>query len=132
MLNKIDLLHGSISIHHLNTWQPAIEMFKNLEGAITEIFFALATCNWVSRIFSSCQSWRREEGLFGRFKNGVHIVRSPLRALHCHRRWKSLSFCEIWNNSTPSLFLSEDLINKHCRTRSSMINLWIDSKTCQK
>ena len=38
MLNKIDLLHGSTSIHHLNTWQPAIEMFKNLEGAITEIF----------------------------------------------------------------------------------------------
>ena len=29
-------------------------------------------------------------------------------------------------------FLLDPLTNKHCRTWSSMINLWIDSRTCQK
>ena len=29
-------------------------------------------------------------------------------------------------------FLLDPLTNKHCRAWSSMINLWIDSRTCQK
>ena len=29
-------------------------------------------------------------------------------------------------------FLLDPLTNKHCRTWSSVINLWIDSRTCQK
>ena len=29
-------------------------------------------------------------------------------------------------------FLLHSLTNKHCRAWSSMINLWIDSRTCQK
>ena len=29
-------------------------------------------------------------------------------------------------------FLLDPLTNKHYRTRSSMMNLWIDSRTCQK
>ena len=29
-------------------------------------------------------------------------------------------------------FLLDPLTNKHCRTSSSVINLWIDSSTCQK
>ena len=29
-------------------------------------------------------------------------------------------------------FLSDPFTNKHCRTWSSMINLWIDSRICQK
>ena len=29
-------------------------------------------------------------------------------------------------------FLLDPLTIKHCRTWSSMINLWIDSRTCQK
>ena len=37
-------------------------------------------------------------------KKGDHIVRLSPRALGCHKRWKSLSFCEIWNNPTPPLF----------------------------
>ena len=30
------------------------------------------------------------------------------------------------------LLLLDTLTNKHCRTWSSMINLWIDSRNCQK
>ena len=29
-------------------------------------------------------------------------------SLGCHKRWKSLSFCEIWSNSTPPLLLIPD------------------------
>ena len=44
------------------------------------------------------------KAFFGGCKKGSHIVRLPPRALGCHKRWKSLSFCEIWNNPTPPLF----------------------------
>ena len=36
ILKKIDLLHGSVSIHHQNIRQPAIEMFKTLKDVIIE------------------------------------------------------------------------------------------------
>ena len=46
-------------------------------------------------------------------------------------RDEKVSFCEIWDNPTPPLFLVELLTSKHCRTWSKldMINLnsWIDS-----
>ena len=45
---------------------------------------------------------------------------------------ESPSFCETENNPTPSLFFIRLPTNKHFRTRSSMIHLWIDSRTCQK
>ena len=40
--------------------------------------------------------------------------------LVCNKRWKSLSFCEIWNNPTPPLFLLKPITNKHYRTKSSI------------
>ena len=36
---------------------------------------------------------------------GGCIVIFPPRALCCHKRWKSLSFCEIWNRPTSSLLV---------------------------
>ena len=59
-------------------------------------------------------------------------MKLPLRTLGCHKQWKRLSFCEIWNNHTLTLLLIRPLTNKYCRAWSSMINLWIDSRTCQK
>ena len=35
---------------------------------------------------------------------GAHIVRLAPRAPNCHRKWKSLSFCKIWENPAPPLF----------------------------
>ena len=36
ILNKIDLLDGSVSIHYQNIRQPAVEMFKTLKGVMTK------------------------------------------------------------------------------------------------
>ena len=35
---------------------------------------------------------------------GGDIMRLPPRVFGCHKGWKSLSFCEIWNNPTRHLF----------------------------
>ena len=82
--------------------------------------------------FSSWPNWRGEGDLFVGSKKESCTVRLPSIALVCHKRWKSLSFCEIWNNPTPPLLLIRPLTKKYCRAWSSMINLWIDSRTSQK
>ena len=61
--------------------------------------------SWVSRyiIFltklkrkgrPSLELWRVQEW-------GGILWDYPRRAFRCHKRWKSLSFCELWNNLTP-------------------------------
>ena len=82
-------------------------------------------------IFSSWPKWRGKKGFFGGFKIGGHIVRLAPRALDCHKRWKVPLFVKFERILSLLCFLSGPLINKHCRTWISMINLWIDSKTCQ-
>ena len=54
--------------------------------------------SWVSRCILFLAKLKVTGGPF------LHIVRLPPSALGCHKRWKSLSFCEIWNNPTPTLF----------------------------
>ena len=86
----------------------------------------------VQMYFLLYQTEGERNTFFGGCKKRDHIVRLSPRALGCHKRWKSLSFCEIWNNPTPPLFFIRALTKKHCRIWSSMINLWIDSRICQK
>ena len=60
--------------------------------------------NWV-QVYALLGKIELERKVFFRvWKNGGHIFRLPPRALGCHKRWKSLSFCKIWNNQNPSLF----------------------------
>ena len=58
--------------------------------------------NWVSRYILFLAKLKGK--VQGWCKMGDHLMRLPPRALGCHKRWKSLSFCEIWNNPTPPLF----------------------------
>ena len=83
---------------------------------VTRYILFLAKLKGRGRLF-----WRVQEGR-------PHCEITP-RALDCHKTWKIIFFCEIWNNSDPPLNLLDPLTNKHCRTRSSMINLRIDSRT---
>ena len=90
--------------------------------------------NWVSRYILFLPKLKGEKRPFLEgFKKGDHIARL---SLVWYKRWKSLSFCEIWNMLPVLCFLLDPLTNKHSRTWSSMINLWIDSKSkessCQK
>ena len=53
-------------------------------------------------IFPFGPNWRRKEDLFwGLLEGGPHYEITPIS---CHKRWKRLSFCEIWNNPTTPLF----------------------------
>ena len=67
--------------------------------------------------------------LFGGYKKGSHIVILPSRALACHKRWKSLSFGEIWNNPIPPFFFIRPPYKKGLQDMDGF--LWIDSRTCQ-
>ena len=60
--------------------------------------------NWVFRyILFFGQTEGERKAFFWRVQERGHIVRLTLRALGCHKGWKRLSFCEIWNNPTPPL-----------------------------
>ena len=52
--------------------------------------------------------------------------------LHIIRDKKVSSFAKFEIILPFLCFLLDPLTNKHCRTWSSMINLWRDSRTCQK
>ena len=67
--------------------------------------------------------------LFGGYKKGSHIVILPSRALACYKRWKSLSFGEIWNNPIPPFFFIRPPYKKGLQDMDGF--LWIDSRTCQ-
>ena len=87
--------------------------------------------NWLSRyiLFFPKLKWK---ALFGGCKKGHRIMRLSSKVLGCHKRWKFLSFFQIWNNPTPPLFFIGTLTNKHYRAWSSMINLWVDFRTYKK
>ena len=121
----------TISVHHLIPTLPArtgntLAIFNFQQ--ICKLSFQLS----VQIYYLLGQTEEERKAFFGGCKKEGHNVRLPPRALCCHKRWKSLSICEIWINLTPLCFLLDPLTNKHCRTRISMINLWIDSRTCQK
>ena len=72
-----------------------------------------------------------EEGLFLKgAERGVTLWHYPQEHLVVIRDEK-VSFCEIWDNPIPPLFLVEPLTIKHCRTWSKLnminLNLWIHS-----
>ena len=49
------------------------------------------------------QTEGEREAFFGEYKKGSTLWDYP-KAFNCHKRWKSLFFCEIWNNPTSPLF----------------------------
>ena len=59
-------------------------------------------------------------------------MRLPPTVLACQKRWKVSSFVKFEIILPLLSFWFDHLTNKHRRTWISLINLWIDSKTCQK
>ena len=87
------------SVHHLIPTRRYREYPGNFQNKSVN-----SPINWISRyiLFLAKLKWIGRPFLEG-CKKGDHIVRLCPRALGCHKRWKCLSFCEIWNNPTPSL-----------------------------
>ena len=89
--------------------------------------------NWASRYILFLPKLKGKERPFLEgCKKEDHIARLSPRALGWCKRWKSLFFCKIWNNLTPPLFFIRPIKNEYCRTWGSMINLWMDSRNCQR
>ena len=85
--------------------------------------------NWVSRYTLLVLKLKGKERPFLEgCEKGEHIAILSPRALDCYKKWKRFSFCEISNSYPSFVFLVDPLANKHLRTWSSMINLWIDSR----
>ena len=59
-------------------------------------------------------------------------MRLPSGALNCHKRWKVSTFMKFEIILPLLCFLLDSLTNKHCKGWSSMLNLEIDFRTCQK
>ena len=110
------------SVHHLTPTRKNRDHPGNLQNKSVSSLLSVKC----SGIFSSYPDWREEEGFFRRVQKGGHIVRLMPKALGCHD-------CHDHEMILPLLyFLLDPFTNKYCRTWSSMINLWIDSRTCQK
>ena len=81
--------------------------------------------NWVSRyilFLAKLKSTRREATLQDYPQEHLVVIRDE----------KVSPFVKFEIILPLLCFLLDSLTNKHCRTWSSMINLWIDSRTCQK
>ena len=108
-----------VQIYHLNyllpTYSGNVNYYKSVNypiptlpvgtGSTLTIFktnqFTLVSIEFPD-IFSSCANWRGKERPFWEgCKNGDHITRL---SLGWYKRWKRLSFSEIWNRPYPHLF----------------------------
>ena len=89
--------------------------------------------NWVSRYILFLPKLKGKERPFLKGCNnqakGDHIARLKLG---WYKTWKVSPFGKFEIILPLLSFLLDPLPNKHCRTWSSMINLWINSMTCQK
>ena len=89
--------------------------------------------NWVSDTLSSCPNWKGKKGLF--WKGAIMKPRGTTLQDYnlvdiAHEKVSPFVKFEIIQSRL--CFLLDPLTNKHCRTWSFIINLWIDSRTCQE
>ena len=116
------------SVHHPIPTLPVgigntLEIFKTNQCALFWIDFP--------GIFSSWPKWRGEGNLFWRVQEGRRLWDYPLEHLVNIENEKVCPFVKF-EIFLPNLCRLLDLIKKHCRSWSSMINLSVDSWTFQK
>ena len=89
--------------------------------------------NWVSRYILFLPKLKgKEKPFLEGAKRGTTLWDYPQEHLVVMRDEKVSPFVKFEIILPLLCFLSGPLTNKHCRTWSSTINLWIDSRTCQK
>ena len=111
---------------NLLVWTGSIlEIFKINQSTLLSIEFP--------DIFFSCPNSKGKKGLF--WKGAIIKRRGTTFArlkLGWYKTWKVSPFVKSEIILPLLCFLLDPLTNKHCRTWSSMMNLWISSITCQK
>ena len=115
------------SVHHpVPTRQNREHPGKFQNKSVSSLF------NLVPRNILFLAKWKGRGRPFLKGARTGETLRLPPRALGCHKRWKFFSFVKLEIILPLLYFLWDPLTNKHYRTWSSMINLWIDSRTCKK
>ena len=81
----------------------------------------------------SCPSWKGKKGRFWKGARSGTTLWDYLQEHLAVIKYEKVSlFVKFEIILLPLCFLWDPLTNKHCRTWTSMINLWLDSRTCQK
>ena len=105
----------------MGTWNNLV-----VSKQISKLSFQLS-----SQMFSLLSQTEGEINVFFRRVQGGRIVRLSQEHLVVIRDEKSYSVVKFEIILPLPCFLLDLLTNKHCRRWSSMINLWIDSRTCK-
>ena len=105
----------------MGTWNNLV-----ISKQISKISFHLSF-----QIFSLLSQTEGEINIFFERVQGGRIVRLSREHLVVIRNEKSYSVVKFEIILPLPCFLLEHLTNRHCRRWSSMINLWIDSRTCK-
>ena len=101
---------------------------NTLAKQISKLSFQLS-----SQIYSLlAQTEGERKNLFGGCKKGDHIVRLSQEHLVVIRDQKVSPFVKLEVILPLFCFLLDPLTNMHYSTWSSVMNLWIDFRTCQK
>ena len=115
------------SVNHPNLALPVVIGYSlEIFQTISKVYFHLS----VQAYSLLGQTKEERKACFGGCKKEGCIVRLSQRTLGCHKKWKSLLFCEIWNNPNLLSCLLDPLTNKHYRAWGYMMNLLTDSNTC--
>ena len=116
-------------VHHLIPTRGNREHPGNFQNKGSSPF------SWVSNYIIFLTNWRGEEGLFWRVQEGgpdCEITIWVGEDLLVIKDEKSSLFVKIEIIPPLLCFLLDPLTNKHRRTCSSMICLWIDSRTSKE
>ena len=102
----------------------ALEIFKANQQALLSVECPGTLSSW--------RNWTREEDLFWRVQEEEAHYEITLKSTWLSKDEKVCPFVKFEIILPLLCCLLNPLTNKDCRTSISMINLWIDSRSCQK
>ena len=116
------------SLHHLEvSFLNILEHSGSFQNILVSSLF-----NWVSRYILFLAKIKGRGRPFLRVEQGGSLWDYPQEHLVVIRDKKVSPFVKFEINLPFLCFSLDPLTNKHCRTWSSIINLWIDFRTSQK
>ena len=104
------MVGGSNAIYYKSFHHPIPTQGNREHPGNFQIKSEISSFSWVSKCVLFLSKYEGRVRPFSKgARRGTTLWDFPPRVLRCHKRWKRLSFCEIWNNSTPLLFFIRHL-----------------------